>query len=152
MQKTTCLEAGCAMSDPAGWKMRINLMWALLALVAATGCGPVQSTSRIGEAAVALERARVAQADQKAPYEYYSAKFYMHKSREEWGYSDFEASFDYATEAKRAAEAALSKAKEDPWKGSPADKNITPEEMKDTGRPEGNPAADHDRLTEGGIR
>ena len=138
------------MSVSAKWKMRLLPLWAVAALVIVTGCGPVQSTQRISEAAVALERARVASADQKAPYEYYSAKFYMHKSREEWGYSDFEASFDYATEAKRAAEAALSKAKEDPWAGSPSDKTITPELMKDTGRPEGNPAADFDRLTQEG--
>lgn len=133
----------------AKWKSRLLTVWAPMALLVATGCGPVQSTQRISEAAVALERARVAEADQKAPYEYYNAKFYIHKAREEWGYSDFEAAFDYATEAKRAAEAALSKAKEDPWKGSPADRTLTPEAMKDTGRPEANPAADHDRLTEG---
>ena len=106
----------------------------LLALTwTAVGCGPVQSTQRLSEAEVALERARVARADQRAPYEYYSAKFYLHKAKEEWGYSDFEASHDYATDAKRAAEAALLKAKEDPWEGSPADESITPEDMKDLG-------------------
>lgn len=140
------------MSVPAMWKSRLLTVWAPIALLVVTGCGPVQSTQRISEAAVALERARVAEADQKAPYEYYSAKFYMHKAREEWGYSDFEASFDYATEAKRAAEAALSKAKEDPWVGSPANPNLTPDLMKDTGRPEANPAADHSGLLEGGAQ
>ena len=88
-----------------------------------SGCGPVQSTQRIGEAEVAFERARVVEAHQKAPYEYYSANHYLHKSKEEWGYSDFEASYDYATDAKRAAEAAILKAKEDPWEGSPAKKS-----------------------------
>jgi len=107
-----------------------------------SACGPVQSTQRVGEATVALERARVAEADQKAPYEYYSAKFYLHKSKEEWGYSDFEASYDYATEAKRAAEAALLKAKEDPWTGSPVNPRIKPVTMRDTGRRDGNPAKD----------
>lgn len=138
------------MSVSAKWKLRLLPVWVVTALTIMTGCGPVQSTQRISEAAVALERARVAEADQKAPYEYYSAKFYIHKSREEWGYSDFEASYNYATEAKRAAEAALSKAKEDEWKGSPVDKNVTPEQMKDTGRPEGNPAANLGRLTQEG--
>lgn len=109
--------------------------------LSALGCGPVQSTMRVSEAEVALERARVAEADQKSPYEYYSAKFYLHKSKEEWGYSDFEASLDYATEARRAAEAALLKAKEDPWNGSPADPEITREAMIDKGVYEANPAA-----------
>lgn len=99
----------------------------------AVGCGPIQSTQRLSEATVALERARVAEADRKAPYEYYSARFYLHKAEEEWGYSDFEASFDYATKAKRAAEGAILKAKEDPWNGSPVDEEITTESMKDKG-------------------
>ena len=85
----------------------------------AVGCGPVQSTQRISQAEVAFERARVVEAHQKAPYEYKSAQYYLHKAKEEWGYSDFEASYDYATEAKSAAEAARLKAKEDPWPGHP---------------------------------
>jgi hypothetical protein len=75
----------------------------------------------------------VTEADRKAPYEYYSARFYLHKAEEEWSYSDFEASFDYATEAKRAAEAAILKAKEDPWQGSPVDPELTQEALKDLG-------------------
>ncbi len=125
--------------------IKLNSAWLLACLILLagilTGCGPVTSTQRIGEAEVALERARVAQADQRAPYEYYSAKFYLYKSKHEWGYSDFEASLDYATEAKRAAEAALLKAKEDPWEGSPVDENINSESMKDDGLKEANPAA-----------
>ncbi len=111
----------------------IGLATLLVLTWTSTGCGPIQSTQRLSEAEVALERARVAEADQRAPYEYYSAKFYLHKAKEEWGYSDFEASHDYATDAKRAAEAALLKAKEDPWEGSPADATVTPEKMKDLG-------------------
>lgn len=106
----------------------------LVFAVSALGCGPVQSTSRLAEAEVAMERARVAEGDRFAPYEYYSARFYLHKAKEEWGYSDFEASYDYATEAKRAAEAAILKAKEDPWEGSPVDEEITTDSMKDDGK------------------
>jgi hypothetical protein len=86
---------------------------------ATSGCGPVQSTQRISQAEVAFERARVVEAHEKAPYEYKSAQYYLHKAKEEWGYSDFEAAYDYATEAKSAAEAARLKAKEDPWPGHP---------------------------------
>ena len=82
-------------------------------------CGPVSSTASIQQAEAAMERARIAEAHERAPYEYYSAKEYLHKAKEEWGYSDFEASKDYADEAKRQADAALLKAKEDPYTGSP---------------------------------
>lgn len=87
----------------------------LLVAAATTGCGPIKSTQRIGQASVAVERARVVEAYRNAPYEYFSARYYLHKAREEWGYSEFEASFDYADEAREAAEAALRKTKENPW-------------------------------------
>ena len=106
---------------------------ALALILLFAGCGPTQSTVRLSEASIALERARVAEADRKAPYEYYSARFYLHKAEEEWSYSDFEASFDYATEAKRASEAAILKAKEDPWEGSPVDPELTQDALKDLG-------------------
>ena len=122
------------------WGRAMGLSAVLFVAFVLSGCGPVTSTQRIGEAEVALERARVAEADQKSPYEYYSAKFYLYKSKHEWGYSDFEASLDYATEAKRAAEAALLKAKEDPWGGSPVDEALSNEAMKDKGIKEANPA------------
>jgi hypothetical protein len=101
----------------------LRLLRGLIALMAvvivATGCGPIQSTQRISEAEVAFERARVAEAMVRAPYEYWSAHHYLYKAKEEWGYSDFEAAYDYATQARRAAEAALLKSREDPWQGHP---------------------------------
>lgn len=98
-----------------------------------TACGPTQSTLRLNQASIALERARVVEADRKAPYEYYSARFYLYKAEEEWSYSDFQKSFDYATEARRAAETAILKAKEDPWEGSPVDPELTQDALKDLG-------------------
>lgn len=91
----------------------------LIALGALSACGPVSSTVELNDAEAALERARIAEAHTKAPFEYYSAKEFLHKAKEEWGYSDFEASKDYAAEAKRNADAALLKAKEDPYTGTP---------------------------------
>lgn len=103
-------------------------MLVLMALVIiATGCGPIQSTQRISEAEVAFERARVAEAQIRAPYEFWSASHYLYKAKEEWGYSDFEAAYDYATQARRAAEAALLKSREDPWAGHPV---LDPEEFR----------------------
>lgn len=86
-----------------------------------SGCGPVQSTQRIHQAEIQFEKARVAGAHEKAPYEYYTAQNYLYKSKEEWGYSDFEASVDYARKAFEEADAAILKAKEDPWAGSPVE-------------------------------
>ena len=85
-------------------------------------CGPVSSTSQISDAEASLEAARIANAHQRAPYEYYTAKSYLYKAKEEWGYSDFEASKDYAARAERAAKAALLKSSENPYEGSPVPK------------------------------
>jgi hypothetical protein len=41
-----------------------------------------------------------------APYEYYSAVEYLHKAREEVGYSDYEAAVEYAREARSFARSA----------------------------------------------
>lgn len=56
-----------------------------------------------------MERARLAGAEQRAPYEYFSAAEYLHKAKEEWGYSDFEAALDYAALSKQFAEEAKKK-------------------------------------------
>lgn len=97
----------------------VSIAFIALLLLSLVGCGPVQSTSRISDAKVAFARARVVGAHHKAPYEYYSAEYYLHKANEEWGYSDFEAAYDFATRAEDAAKEAIIKAKEDPWPGSP---------------------------------
>lgn len=41
-----------------------------------------------------------------APYEYYSAVEYLHKAREEVGYSDYQAAIEYAREARTFARSA----------------------------------------------
>ena len=41
-----------------------------------------------------------------APYEYYSAVEYLHKAREEVGYSDYQAAIEYAREARSFARSA----------------------------------------------
>ena len=110
-----------------------RLVAALSLLATLSACGPTQSTLRLSQASIALERARVVEADRKAPYEYYSARFYLHKAEEEWSYSDFQKSFDYATKARSAAETAILKAKEDPWEGSPVDPELTQDALRDLG-------------------
>ncbi len=62
-------------------------------------CGPVQSTAYLIDAETMLEAAKTAQADKLAPYEWTSATLYLHKSKEEVGYSDYEQAVDYAKKA-----------------------------------------------------
>jgi hypothetical protein len=71
----------------------------LAALAFTTACGPVQSTSFLMDAETMLEAARTAQAEKLAPYEWTAANLYLHKSKEEVGYSDFEEAVDYAKKA-----------------------------------------------------
>jgi hypothetical protein len=74
--------------------------------LAALACGPVQSTAFLLDADVQLEAARTAQADKLAPYEWTAANLYLHKAREEVGYSDFEQAVSYAQKAAKFATAA----------------------------------------------
>ena len=93
--------------------------------LAALGCGPIQSTSTIHDATVAIEAARVMDAELYAPYEYTMAINMLHKANEEWGYSDFEASIDFAEAAKVHAEEARKIAKDSPLRGKPVQDNPT---------------------------
>ncbi len=113
------------------WSLLIAMTGAGLIVMFAAGCGPVRSTQAISKAEVEFERARVAGAHKKAPYEYYSAKQYLHKAKEEWGYSEFEPALDFADQAERAAESARRKAKEDPWE-DPVDREEGGEGQKST--------------------
>ena len=102
------------------------------ALLAATGaCGPVQSTAYLLDAAVQIEAARTAQAERFAPYEWTSANLYLHKAREEVGYSDFEQAVDYSKKASVFANQAKVNAmkaarKDDPTSDSPSVVPVTP--------------------------
>lgn len=87
----------------------VSLILLACACALLAACGPTQSTIVINEAEVAVERARLSGAEERAPYEYFSATEYLHKAKEEWGYSDFEAALDYASLSKQFAEEAKKK-------------------------------------------
>lgn len=74
----------------------VGLLWG-------SACGPVQSTSYLIDAEVALEAAKTAQAERFAPYEWTAANLYYRKAREEVGYSDFEQAIDFAQKAGKYA-------------------------------------------------
>ena len=90
---------------------------ALLATVlfAATGCGPILSTSRRADAEDAIAKAQNLNAAERAPYEYTLAVEYLHKADELWGYSKFGDSANYAAKAIEMANAAAEKAESEPW-------------------------------------
>jgi len=97
----------------------------LVATLAMSGCGATVSTFLILSAQAEIDGAEAAEAPKYAPYEYRSAKEYLHKSREEQGYSDFGPSIEYAFRAKEMAErgkerALSSKRRDEPPAGGPA--------------------------------
>jgi len=99
---------------------------ALAALVMVTGCGPIQSTSYLIDAQVALEAAKTAQANKLAPYEWTAANLYLHKAREEVGYSEFEQAVAYAAKASKYANAARDVAMKAVRKDEPNQPGATP--------------------------
>ncbi len=70
-----------------------------VAAAAAVHCGPVQSTAYLIDAETMLDAAKTAQAEKLSPYEWTAATLYLHKSKEEVGYSDYEQAVDYAKKA-----------------------------------------------------
>ncbi|MBM7117962.1 DUF4398 domain-containing protein [Archangium primigenium] len=86
----------------------------LLAVVAVAGalcgCGPVKSTSHLLDAEVQIQAARTAGAEKLAPYEWTAANLYIHKAREEVGFSDYQAGVDFSVKASRFATEAREKA------------------------------------------
>jgi hypothetical protein len=67
------------------------------------GCGPITTTTTLGDATIAIEAARGAQADRFAVYEFVSAESYFRKAREEQGLSDFQAAINFANKAEAFA-------------------------------------------------
>jgi hypothetical protein len=99
-------------------------------LACASACGPVQSTAYLLDAAVQIEAARTAQAEKYAPYEWTSANLYLHKAREEVGYSDFEQAVSYSkkasTFANKARDNAMKAARKEEPPAEPGVQTIQP--------------------------
>lgn len=93
------------------------------ALIGLVACGPITSTARILEAQVEVDAAAGAAADNNATYEMTKAREYLHKAREEQGYSDYEVSVSLAEQATTFGEQAKTKAREHPSTPPPAPSN-----------------------------
>ena len=89
--------------------MRTRFAALALALTALAGCGPVQATATISDGEVALEKARTAQAQKYAIYNYTLAELYLHKAKEEAGYADFGTATELAEKAITNADLASQK-------------------------------------------
>ncbi|XXF80232.1 DUF4398 domain-containing protein [Myxococcaceae bacterium GXIMD 01537] len=80
------------------------------ASVFCAACGPVKSTANLLDAEVQIQAARTAGAEKLSPYEWTAANLYLHKAREEVGYSDYQSGVDFAVKASRYANEAREKA------------------------------------------
>jgi len=101
----------------------------LLLLSAAVGCASIRSTIRLTEAEQALYQARQYDPQDSAVYEWTLAELYMVKSREEWGYSDYEAAEMFAEKAaKWAAEAEEMASREETFEALDEAQEIVPVE------------------------
>jgi hypothetical protein len=77
---------------------------AAVTVVCAGGCGPIEYLNQVGyKAASAVAAAKRAEADRYAPFEYTAAEEYLHKAREEAGYSQYETSIQYGRQAEEMA-------------------------------------------------
>lgn len=72
---------------------------ALAGVVALPGCGPVLYTANVISAGSAVAEAEEAHADLRSPYEYYAAREYLLKAREEAAEGHYEAAVRYAGRA-----------------------------------------------------
>lgn len=85
--------------------LRAGLVGFAVALSLA-GCGPGLYLSAVRPATRALERAREAGAEERAPYDYYFAQAHLDKAREEASESAFQDAADHARVAREYAERA----------------------------------------------
>jgi hypothetical protein len=91
---------------------RQMLRWCSVVVVfAATGCGPMISTSLLVTAESQLAGAKAAEAEQYALYEHTAADAYLRKAHEEFGYADYGPAIDYAWKAGDLAEKAIERAR-----------------------------------------
>jgi hypothetical protein len=75
----------------------------LLLASAASGCGPVWYEAEIISAGSIVAEAEHADATEHSPYEYWAAREYLDKAREEAGGGSYEDAIHYAQEAHRYA-------------------------------------------------
>lgn len=81
------------------------------ALTGSWACGPVESTTKSYRIESLLRQARELDAHKYAPYEYFTAKYYHLKGKEDVGYSEYEQAIRYFNHAVKMANQAMEKAR-----------------------------------------
>ena len=93
------------------WSFPVGFLACTFAVAAAgLGCGPIGSTSLIGDAEIAVARAHAADGDTRAIYETTSADLYLQKAKEEQGHARYGPAMELAKRSVELAEAATLKA------------------------------------------
>ncbi|MGM0595871.1 MAG: hypothetical protein ACQES9_02430 [Myxococcota bacterium] len=78
----------------------VKLSILVLASAGFFSCGPVEYMSQTGvKANKAFASAKESGAKKQAPYEYYSAHYYLHRSRFKAGYGDYQEAVKYGSKA-----------------------------------------------------
>ena len=83
---------------------------AVLAVAAASGCGPVAYVLVTRHASSSIDKARAAQADKYAPYWWTRATQYFHKAKEIAAHADFQGANRFGRLAAEAADQAAADA------------------------------------------
>lgn len=89
----------------------IRLLLAAGLLAATAACGPIQSAQAIRDGQKSLDAARLAEAEQLAPYPFHRCVAYLDMAKRKAGFSEFEISFEFARIAKEAGDKAVEQAR-----------------------------------------
>ena len=117
---------------------------AALVVACAIGCGPIEYIDVSTKAGAALAQAKQANAERLAPYEYTAAEEYLHKAREEAGYSEYQVSIEFGRKAEelasRARALAQAKVREGAAAGAPPPAAVAPSPPTPASTPAPSPA------------
>lgn len=92
--------------------LRTLLIAVILLGIAAPGCSPLNASTAIREAEVALVKAEEQGAPEHAKYEYWMAREYLRKAKLTEGYSEFQIATQYATRSQGYANQAVKSARD----------------------------------------
>lgn len=97
---------------------------ALGVLIIVEACGPIQTTVSISRAEEKLKQARLANAENDAPYEMTAAALYLDMAKQREGRSEFEGAKTFGDEAFRLADEAIKNAPENARRREIRGKNV----------------------------
>lgn len=91
---------------------RLKVRWfsilvAGIAAVGSTGCGAVLYTANVAPASSSVEQARLAEAETRAPYEFYLSQAYLNKAREEAAEANYQDAIRFAETSEQNATRAI---------------------------------------------